>query len=276
MPNRIVFYLCGLLTAPFALAPVLAEELVTLDTRPGVTQSFLLLEPNEEPRGVILIFPGHEGVARFNNINDELSVEIERGGFTAREDTRRIYKENGLVVALIAAPSDMQGGMDTAFRSSDKHATDISIVLDYLNERYQKTPYIHGHCRSTFSPASIATKLNNRGISGLIMSSPRSQGRHGSITDYTKDVISTPVLLLQHVDDPCKGTPYRNLSKVRQFYESSSKKVDVIIVSGGDTSQTGPGSCQNGAHSFRGLEEETAKAIVNWVQGRNFQVHISD
>jgi len=58
--NRTVFYLCGLLTMLFTLAPALAEEVVTLDTRPGVTQSFLLLEPIEEPKGVILMFPGHD------------------------------------------------------------------------------------------------------------------------------------------------------------------------------------------------------------------------
>ena len=274
--NRSAFYLCSLLTMLFTLAPVLAEEVVTLDTRPGVTQSFLLLEPIEEPKGVILMFPGHEGVVKFNKINDDLTVEIERGGFTASEDTRRVYQENGIVVALMAPPSDMQSGMDTAFRSSEEHVADISIVIDYLNKRYQKAPYMHGHCRSSFSPASIATKLDNRSISGLILSSPRSQGRHGAITDYTKDVINIPVLLVQHTEDACKGTPYSNLKKVRRFYESSSQKVDVIIVSGGDIASTGPGSCQNGAHSFRGLQTETASAIVNWVQGEDFQTRISD
>ena len=67
--NRSAFYLCSLLTMLFTLAPVLAEEVVTLDTRPGITQSFLLLEPIEEPKGVILMFPGHEGVVKFNKIN---------------------------------------------------------------------------------------------------------------------------------------------------------------------------------------------------------------
>ena len=274
--NRTAFYLCSLLTMLFTLAPVLAEEVVTLDTRPGVTQSFLLLEPIEEPKGVILMFPGHEGVVKFNKINDDLTVEIERGGFTASEDTRQVYQENGMVVVLMAPPSDMQRGMDTAFRSGEEHVADISIVIDYLNKRYQKAPYMHGHCRSSFSPASIATKLNNENISGLILSSPRSQGRHGAITDYAKDVINIPVLLVQHTEDTCKGTPYSNLNKVRRFYGSSSQKVDVIIVSGGDTASTGPGSCQNGAHSFRGLQAETASAIVNWVQGEDFQTRISD
>lgn len=274
--NRMAICLCCLLAMLSALTPVQADEVVTLDSRPGVAQSFLLLEPEQQPNGIILMFPGHEGVVRFNKTGGDSAIDVERGGFTASQETRRIYRENGMVVALLAPPSDMQGGMDTAFRSSERHITDVRAVIDYLGKRYRQAPYLHGHCRSSFSPASIATKLDNKGVSGLILSSPRSRGRHGSITDYDKDVINVPVLLVQHAEDPCKGTPYSNLDKVRQFYESSSGKVDVIVVSGGDTGSTGPGSCQNGAHSFRGLQEETATAIANWVLGEEFQSRIGE
>jgi len=270
------FALYGLLAV---LAPgdaVWADELVTLDTRPGVTQSFLLLEPDAEPAGVIVMFPGHEGVARFSSRDGKPGVETERGGFTASEEARTTYLENAMVVALMAAPSDRPDGMDTAFRSSEQHATDIAVVIDYLNRRYRKHPYLHGHCRSSFSPASIATRLNNRGIAGLILSSPRSQGRHGAVTDYAKGVIDVPVLLVQHADDPCTGTPYSGLGRVQKFYESSSQRVDVIVVSGGDTARTGPGSCQNGAHSFRGLQRETASAITHWIRGEEFQTRIRE
>ena len=276
MSNRFVFYVRWLLLALIPLTSAVAGELVTLDTRSGVTQSFLVLEPIGEPKGIILMFPGDEGVVNFKRTNDSFMAEIERGGFTASRITRSTYQNNGMVVALLAPPSDMQGGMDTKFRSSEKHMTDIRIVMDYLQKRFQQSLYLHGHCRSSFSPASIATRLNNNGISGIILSSPRSRGRHGAVTDYKKGVINVPVLLVQHTDDPCKGTPYSNFGKVKKFYESSSEKVDVIIVSGGDTTQTGPSSCQNGAHSFRALREETASAISNWISGKDYQAKISD
>jgi hypothetical protein len=272
----IVFYLYCLILIFFPLASSLADEVVTLGTRSGVTQSFLLLEPKGDPKGIILMFPGHWGVVKFKKTDGGITVTTEGGGFTANIDTRTTYQKNGMVVALLAPPSDMQGGMDTVFRSSDKYLVDISAVIAYLNKRYQKAPYLHGHCASSLSSTSIATKLNNKGISGLILSSPRSRGRLGAVTDYTKGVINVPVLLIQHANDPCKGTPYRKLDKVKRFYESSSQKVDVIIVSGGDTTQAGPKSCQNRAHSFHGLQMETASSIANWIQGKDFQVQISD
>ena len=57
---------CSLCLLQAAAAPLQADEVVTLDTRPGVTQSFLLLEPPGATAGVVVMFPGHEGVARFS------------------------------------------------------------------------------------------------------------------------------------------------------------------------------------------------------------------
>jgi len=59
---RNIFYLYCFLLLSYPLTLAVADEVVILETRPGVTQSFLLLEPDGEAEGVILIFPGHWGV----------------------------------------------------------------------------------------------------------------------------------------------------------------------------------------------------------------------
>lgn len=261
------------------LTPVFSGELVTLDTRKGVTQSFLLMEPTGDSKALVLLFPGHKGVIHFrkNLLSEGHWVDNEQGGFTASEKTRETYLDNGIIVALLAPPSDQKSGMDTDFRSSEMHAFDIGKVIDYLRQRYQQGVYLHGHCRGSFSAASVATKLRNEGVSGLILSSPRSRSRRGiGITDYESGVISVPVLLVQHKDDPCKGTLYRDLEQVRSFYDASSPKVDVILVTGGETGSTGRTSCQNKSHSFVGLQRETARAIAAWIEGSDFPRRIHD
>ena len=250
------------------------EEVVTLDTRPDVKQSFLLLKPYSEVKGIVVMFPGHEGVVHFVKGKDGYEVTHEGGGLTVRKEARETYRKNGLVVALLAPPSDMQGGMDTNFRSSNEHLEDIRHVLNYLKGKYGQKPYLHGHCRSSFSPASIITKLKNEGIAGMILTSPRSTGKHGSVMDYDRGVVSVPVLLVQHKNDPCNGTPYSKLNKVKEFYEQSSGKVDVILVTGGNMKVTGPKSCQAGPHSFSGLEQETSSAITNWILGKEYARNI--
>lgn len=220
------------------------------------------------------MFPGHEGVVHFIKGEDGYEVTHEGGGLTIRKETRETYRNNGLVMALLAPPSDMPSGMDTRFRSSDEHLEDVKHVLSYMKKRYGQKPYLHGHCRSSFSPASLATKLKNDGIAGMILSSARSTGKHGAVMDYEQGVISVPILLVQHKEDPCVGTPYANLGAVKKFYEKSSNKVDVILVTGGNTKVTGSKSCQAGPHSFSGLEKETSDAIANWMLGKEFAKNI--
>lgn len=257
-----------------AQTEVSSDEVVTLDTRPGVKQSFLLLEPRGEVKGVVVMFPGHEGVVHFIKGKDGYEVTHEGGGLTVRQEVRETFRRNGLVVALVAPPSDMQGGMNTRFRSSNEHLEDIRHILNYLKDKYGPKPYLFGHCRSSFSPASITTKLKNEGIAGMILTSPRSTGKHGAVMDYDPGVVSVPVLLVQHKEDPCNGTPYSKLNMVKKFYEKSSGRVDVILVSGGNMQATGPRSCQAGPHSFSGLEEETSNAIVNWILGKEYPKNI--
>ena len=246
-----------------------ANEVVTFDTRPGVKQSVLIEEPTGPAKGVVLMFPGHEGVVRFVKTDDGYDVEQEGGGFTTKKATRETFRKNGLVTALVAPPTGMEGGLDTVFRSGKEHTTDIAAVISYLRQKYGRDPILHGHCRSSFSPASIATRLKNEGIGGLILTSARSDGRWGAVTDYEAGVVNVPVLLVQHTKDTCPGTLYRKFDRVVDFYKRSSKKVDVILVSGG----IGKGEdkkCQNGYHAFAGREKELATAIANWVLGRDF------
>ena len=101
MQNSIVLYLFWLLLILIPLSSALADEVVTLDTRPGIAQEFLLLEPKGVPKGIILMFPGHEGVVKFKKTDGGFTAETQRGGFTASIDTRETYRKNGMVVAAL-------------------------------------------------------------------------------------------------------------------------------------------------------------------------------
>ena len=265
--------LSGLILFLSVIQNAYADEVITLNTGRGVRQSFLLAEPRDKPQGVVLMFPGHEGVVKFLKEENGYRVDHEGGGLSGKKKTIEAYRRKGLVAAVIAPPSDKEGGMSIAFRSSDEHLTDIRSVIDYLRQKYDQKLYVHGHCLGTFSPASITTKLKNEGIAGMVLSSTRSvsdKKHRAAVTDYQRGVVSVPVLLVQHKQDPCPGTAYTNLVNVQHFYEESSKKVDTILVSGGDTRQKGIEPCKNGAHGFDGLEEKVAGAIADWILSQDF------
>jgi hypothetical protein len=253
------------------LCNAMADEVVTLSTRPEVTQTFLLMEPEAEPRGVVVMFPGHEGVVKFTEVADgNFEVDNEQGGLTAKPTARNLLRDKGFVVAVLAPPSDQSHGMDTQFRTSKAHAEDVRQVIEYLNERYEQRPYLQGHCRSSYSPPAVVSRLGNDRISGLILSSTRSRGKHGSVLDLKKGAVKVPVLLVHHTDDPCPGTPYSNLDKLTKFYSNGAPTVDVIAVSGGHISKKGSSRCSGGAHGFKGVEQDVSEAIAQWLSKQSF------
>ncbi len=245
------------------------EGVVTLDTRPGVTQSFLLLEPEGTSKDVVILFPGHEGEVGFRKTAEGYEVENQGGGLTARRPMRETLRRSGFAVAVIAPPSD-RSKLAPWFRKSAEHAQDIQKVITYLRERYPGKLYLHGHCLASLSVASVASRFKSDGISGLILSSARSTGRDGAVTDFERGTVTVPVLLVQHRDDTCPDTPPNYVGHVKAFYQTSAPKVDLITVTGGDGKVAMTQRCKNGFHGFRGVEEETAQAIASWLQNKEF------
>lgn len=249
------------------------DDVITLDTRPGVTQSFLLLEPKGTPKGVVILFPADEGEIGFRKTAEGYEVDNHGGGLTARRPMRETLRGSGSVVAVIAPPSD-RTQLAPWFRISAEHAQDIQKVIAYLQERYPGKLYLHGHCLASLSVASIATRLKSDGIAGLILSSPRSSGPAGAVTDFERGAVSVPVLLVQHEEDSCPYTLFNAVGRVKAFYQNSAPKVDMITVTGGEGKVATKQKCKNGFHAFRGVERDTAQAIASWLLNKEFPAHI--
>ena len=254
------------------------DDLITLDTRPGITQSFLLLEPKGTAKGVVIMLPGHEGEVKFRKTANEgyelINYGGKGGGLTVQRPMRETLRNSGFVVAMITPPSD-RTRFSPQFRKSAEHLADMRSVIDYLRAHYSKV-YLQGHCLSTLSAASVASGLQSDGISGVILSSTRSTGRDGSVTDFERGSVKVPVLLVHHRDDSCLQAPYRNIEGVvKPFYESAAPKVDIITVTGGDKRlKKNEDSCKDGLHGFKGMEKDTAQAIVSWLLDEKFPTHV--
>jgi len=55
----------------FGSAAAIAQEIVTLSTRPGVTQSFFIANLGENPQAIAILFPGSGGLIRLRQEKDQ-------------------------------------------------------------------------------------------------------------------------------------------------------------------------------------------------------------
>src|SRR5215831_8345814 len=96
-----------------------AQEIVTLSTRPNVTQSYFLTSLPQNPQAIAVLFPGSGGLIRLREENGQ--IKFGQDNFLVR--SRKEFIERGVIGAIMDAPSDYQsrGGMSDDFRLGADH-----------------------------------------------------------------------------------------------------------------------------------------------------------
>jgi pimeloyl-ACP methyl ester carboxylesterase len=242
-----------------------AQELVTIPTRSGVTESYLLIRnpPDATPKVVVIAFVGGFGVIGLAG----KQVPVKFGPST----NFLIRVRNDLVDAdfaevLVDAPSDKQSsmGMSDDFRLGPDHLTDIRAVLTDLKKRFPDARvFLVGTSRGTISAAALAAKLGVD-VQGTILTSTITQrDRDGqALSTFNFASIKVPVLLVHHREDGCKPTPYWAVERLGRSFA-------LVSVSGGDPPQSGPCDPQS-AHGYYGKDAQVAQAMKDWMLGRDF------
>jgi serine aminopeptidase S33 family len=243
-------------------AALAQQEIVTLATRPGVTQSYFLTSIPKNLQAVAVLFPGSGGLIQLRSENGK--PRFNQGNFLVR--SRAEFVKRGVVAAILDAPSDQQSGwgMSDEFRLGDKHLTDISAVIEDLEKRFPGVPmFLVGTSRGTISAAALGSKLVQRPAGTILTStmfrqSPRNSNEPGpGLSKFDFAVIKIPVLFVHHVSDQCASTPYGEAARL-------SEKYPLITVFGGTSPQSGPCDAFS-QHGYLGKESETVEQIVNWM-----------
>jgi hypothetical protein len=256
----------ALATAALCFAPLAhAQEIVTLQTRPGVTQTYFLAP--DKAQGVALLFPGSGGVIRIRRENDQ--IRFGAGNFLVR--SRSEFVKRGVIAAILDAPSDMQSGwgMSDEFRLGEHHFTDISAVLLDLRKRFPAMPlFLVGTSRGSVSAAALAARFG-RQVAGAVLTSTmfRQTDRNSKepgpgLSGFDFTTIKIPLLLVHHASDQCGVTPYGDAQRLSERYP-------LISVIAGLTPKSDPCDAFS-QHGFYGKESETVEQMVNWMLKRPF------
>jgi pimeloyl-ACP methyl ester carboxylesterase len=250
------------LLAGIALCPeAFCQEIVTLHTRPGVTQAFFIAGMGErKPEAAAMLLIGGGGNIRLRM--EDGQPRFAQGNFLPR--SRREFIRNAILPVILDNPSDQQAddGMSDAFRESAEHAADIRAVRAELEKRYPGLPvFIVGTSRSTLSAAHLARFLPGE-LKGAVLTSSLFYAGGGQrarqvLAAYRWEQIRIPLLFVHHQSDGCGSTPYREAERLGSRYP-------LVSVRGGKPPESGP--CEpRSHHGYFGKEAETVDAIAAWM-----------
>jgi hypothetical protein len=246
-----------------------ARELVTVPTRGGVTQSYLLEAPSHAPHALAVLFPGGSGHIRLRSENG--AIRFSSTNFLVR--SRHEFVARGIATAVMDAPSDLQSGMDDDFRSGSRHRDDVRAAVAELKRRFPAVPvFLVGTSRGTVSAAYVASALGSD-IAGTVLTASvfLPSGRRAlyggpGLSGFDFSSIKSRLLLVHHRSDGCSVTPYHEARRL-------ADRFPLISVSGGKPAVSGPCDALS-EHGFLGREAETVEATVNWMLEKPFQKEI--
>jgi len=242
-----------------------AQRVVDVPTRPGVTQRFLLLSPRE-PKATVVLFAGDHG---------GLQIAAD-GGWNPLWDnflvrSRQLFVEHDLAVAIVDAPSDRQGfpfRFLAGFRQTPAHATDIKAVIAWLREHVEAPVWLIGTSMGTLSVGYLATQLTGRdGPDGIVLTSTILTAESGTrpVPAMELETLRIPVLVVHHEQDGCRFCLFRDMPALMHKLDAVPRK-ELIAVTGG-VSRGDP--CTAFAyHGYNGIEGAVVARIAGWILAR--------
>lgn len=237
-----------------------AAELVSLDTRAGVQQKFILIKP-EKPVASVILFAGGKGAL---DLQGPDSINWGKNNFLVR--TRDKFFDNGFMVAVVDAPSDRQQKpwMLFGFRDSSEHVTDIDHVIAYLKKQADVPVWLIGTSRGTESAANIAINSQQNPYGLVLTSSMTEENKKGTaVTEMALEKIILPTLITAHEADGCQHTPPEGSEKIKDML-TKANKVELKIFSGGN--ETGNPCKAKSHHGYLGIEDTVVNYISNFIK----------
>ena len=236
-----------------------SQKVVDIPTRPGVIQRIIVLSPPEPKAAVVLLAGGHGGLQVFPNG----SMKWGEGNFLVR--TRQLFADQGLMVAVVDAPSDRQSPPYLqGFRQTPEHAADLKAVISWLRVRSKAPVWLIGTSRGTQSAAYVATELSGpEGPDGVVLTSTILIDKKGRpVPAMALGKIRVPVLVVHHEQDECALCPF---SKIPSLMEKlvNAPRSKLLSFKGGE-SKGDP--CEAFSHhGFNGLEAEVVRQTAAWI-----------
>ena len=229
------YILAVLLFAPATVFS--ADQLIsTAQYADGEVVPYMLTGNAAKPKYAFVVMPGNDGIIN-PRLDSSGKLAFDAGdNFLIR--SRELFAGTDAVVASTnASPS----------------AERMQTIVDDLQRRYGNIPiFIMGTSMSTLSTMRLSKSMDGR-VAGFIHTGSMSQ-----VDWFDTANLKSRQLLVHHVDDGCRLTPYRSAKSSAESYGT-----ELFSIEGGNA--TGDPCRAFGYHGFNGTEQQVVDKIKAWV-----------
>jgi len=237
------------------------QQVVDVPSRPGVTQRMLVLTP-PNPKAAVILFTGGDG-----GLQLPPDGGLKRGGGNFLVRSRQLFAEQGLVVAVIDAPSDRQSPpFLSGFRQTPDHVADVKAAMAWLRTQARVPVWLVGTSRGTQSAAHVAVELASAGADGpdgvVLTSTILTEDKGRPVTAMALGKLRIPVLVVHHEQDGCRLCSFSDMPLLMDKLANVPRKQLLTFRGGNNVGDP----CEAMAyHGFNGLEKDVVSQAAAWV-----------
>jgi len=243
-----------------------SEEVVEIATREQRARA-LLLKPERPTGSVILLAGGHGNLA----LGRDGTIGWGAGNQLVR--TRADYSKAGFATLVpdIAADLKQGSGGVARYRWSADYARDIGAWVAHMRSIAAPVTLI-GTSRAALSVAKAAAQLSQGAerpdalviTSGMLVHVDQHQPSvERNVAGLHR--IHQPILLVYHANDGCPYTLAASAGRARHLL-SGAKRVDIVLLRGGEAMQSGQPCAARSHHGFAGQDQEVVETVTGWLR----------
>ena len=237
-----------------------ARFVVDIVSARGATLKTVIIAPNGVARAAVILLEGDDGTIDLGGTSDDPDIQSE--GFLARNADA--FAAEGLLVALVGAPSDYPDGVELSYRISAQQSDDVAAVVAWVDARASLRVWVLGMSLGTFSATNSAIRLNGV-LDGFAVCSASTAPTGGPLPNGILDMdlvqITMPALVVGHQDDACPGTPASGVAAVAAGLTSAAPVTQRVFTGGSPpmSQECGPKS----PHGYFGIDDQ----VVTYMAG---------
>jgi len=254
MLKKLLLPVFGLLLALSALSALAEDQIVNLETRPGVRVPVYYMKRNG---ATVILLPGGAG-----GFGTPVDGKPTGNNFLVR--SRDFFADAGLNVAVMGRPSD-KGDLDYLDRIGDQHMQDIKKLVDYVKADTGLPVWLVGTSRGTVSATAAAIKFGKADLAGIVLtSSVVNYKKAGAVPKQDLASIRIPVLVVHHENDACQQCRPHEVPAILTGLKIAPLKKLVMVNGGSDPVGDPCGPLH--FHGFIGIEKQVVATITDWIK----------
>jgi hypothetical protein len=238
--------------------PPHSGELVTLQSRPGVTQPIYIETETQTPKWVVVDYAGNSGDLHL----DGNGPHHFKGNFTIR--TASYWLQQGDATVMVDTPSDYADGADDSYRQSKDALKDTEAIVAEVHKRFPGAKVaLFSTSRGTISVANFVNREPGLADAFILTSPVSVMSRHvgGRAKISVDHADQYRVLYVGNKGDVCRATPYYGSKELAEggnfpFIAEESHE------GGGDPHADCGG---HAPHGYLGIESKVMNDINAWL-----------